>query len=264
MVGGGCADWSSAMTRPGPLSTSMSSISNLRHFTFAKGAVEACVRFAQSRRKERLLFVKCACASMLAVALAFGAVSCSGQRAMTTPRQEASAVAVRLAPVPLDHFAVSAAFDGLPVALEGFSGVARYSVSNTECVPLDTTRAFGGVRLAPRHDVTLAWRRDADGVYRANAYLEALSDEDYFGLGLCDWRFDGLEVRFVAGGSVFVYGLAADDVRMQRARRGHYLVRDIGTQKTERAVFGEAADFYRPDLGAQFVLTLVAHREVVP
>lgn len=202
-------------------------------------------------------------ARWLAAPLTLSAVSCASQ-VMTTPHQEASDVAVRLAPAPVERYAVSAAFDGLPVAIDSFSGVAHFSVSNPECVPLDAARAFGGVRLAPRHDVALAWQRGADGVYRASVDLDALSDEDYFGLGLCRWRFDGLEVGFVAGASSFVHALSGDDVRMQRAHQGHYLVRDIRTQQTGRAVFGEAADFYRPDLGAQFVLTLVAHREVVP
>lgn len=194
---------------------------------------------------------------LLAAALAGAVTSCAGM----TPSPRPDALAVRFAPTPVERYSVTATFDELQDGVDDFSGVARFSVSNPGCVPLDPHRAFGGVRLAPRHAQPLDWRRGADGVYRAGFDLDALQDENYFGLGLCRWRFDGLEVRFVVGGAHFVHAIAANEVSAQRERRGYFLVRDIRVPRGDRAIFGEDVGFYRSDLGAQFVLTLEARQE---
>ncbi len=203
-------------------------------------------------------------ASMLVAASVLAGASCVGNGMAPPAQREVGALAVRRTPAPLERYVISAVFEGLPLAVDSFSGVARFSVANPECAPLDAERAYGGVRLAPRQEVVLEWRRAGDGVYRANAELDAFRDEDYFGLGICRWRFDGIDVSFIAGGSRFVYGFATEDVRAQRARRAYYLVRDLTYRPPERAVFGEAENFYRADLGAQFVLMLDARREDAP
>ena len=200
---------------------------------------------------------------MLVAASALAGASCAGDGTPSSQR-EIGEVAVRHAPAPLERYVMSAVFEGLPLAVDRFSGVARFSVSNPECAPLDTERAYGGVRLALRHEVVLEWRRAGDGVYRANADLDALVDEDYYGLGVCRWRFDGVDVGFTVGASRFVHALGAEDVRGQNVRRGYYLVSDLGEERSERAIFGEAEEFYRADLGAQFLLRLGARRAGVP
>ena len=208
-------------------------------------------------------FAKRCGASMLITALALASVSCVGGGVVSSPRRETGEVAVRRAPAPLERYEISAVFEGLPAAVDSFTGVARFSVSNPECAPLDAGRAYGGVRLAPRHELVLEWRSIGDGAYRANADLDALRDENYFGLGVCRWRFDGVDVRFSVRDAQFVHGIAAQEVRGSRLRRGYYLVRDLAQERPERAIFGEAEDFYRADLGAQFVLMLDARRDVV-
>lgn len=201
---------------------------------------------------------------MLVAASALAGASCVGDEMAPLPRREIGEIVVRRAPAPLERYVISAVFEGLPLAVDRFSGVARFSVSNPECAPLDTERAYGGVRLAPGHEVVLEWRRDGDGVYRANAVLDALRDEDYFGLGVCRWRFDGVDVGFMVGASRFAHALSADDVRGQNVRRGHYLVSDLAEERSERAIFGEAENFHRADLGAQFVLMLGARPDGAP
>lgn len=201
---------------------------------------------------------------MLVAASALANASCVGDRLAPPPRRQIGEIAVRRTPAPLESYVISAAFEALPLAVESFSGVARFSVSNPECAPLDAGRAYGGVRLTPRHEVVLEWRRTGDGVYHAKADLDALRDEDYYGLGVCRWRFDGVEVGFSVGASRFVHALSAEDVRGQNVRRGYYLVSDIGEERSERATFGEAEEFYRAELGARFVLMLGARHDGAP
>lgn len=203
-------------------------------------------------------------ASMLVAALALANASCVGDRLAPPSRRQIGEITVQRTPAPLERYVISAAFEGLPAAVDRFSGVARFSVSNPECAPLDTERAYGGVRLAPRHEVVLEWRRTGDGVYRANADLDALLDEDYFGLGVCRWRFDGVDVGFAVGASRFAHALSADDVRGQNVRRGYYLESDLAEERSERAIFGEAEEFYRAELAARFVLMLGARHDGAP
>ena len=175
---------------------------------------------------------------MLVAASALAGASCVGDEMAPLPRREIGEIVVRRAPAPLERYVISAVFEGLPLAVDRFSGVARFSVSNPECAPLDTERAYGGVRLAPRHEVVLEWRRDGDGVYRANAVLDALRDEDYFGLGVCRWRFDGVDVGFMVGAARFAHALGAEDVRAPQrpVARGPVLVEHRETQHASGSV----------------------------
>lgn len=242
----------------------MSFTSNPRRQAQVLDFTASLARWVGQHRAGGLSSVKRLGAAMLAALLALACAACAGARMASPPRREIVEIAVRRAPAPIERYLISATFDGLPLAVDKFAGVARFSVSNSECAPLDAERAYGGVRLAPRHELALEWRRGGDGVFHANADLDALRDEDYFGLGVCYWRFDGVDVRFSVGGAQFAHGIAAEEVRGSRVRRGYYLVRDLSEAPSERAIFGEAENFYRADLGAQFVLMLDARRGRAP
>ena len=184
--------------------------------------------------------------------------ACQG---LETPARgpETGAPAVRLNAAAQERYQLTARFADAPGPIGALTGVAHYRVTNSDCAPLDASRAVGGVRLAPLHDLPITWRANGEGAYLAQLTADALLDEDYFGLGVCHWTFDGVDVHFASPATAFVGVLRRADIAGGAPKTEHYLVRDYATRPpVGDAVFGEAQDFHAPAMGPHFTLTLSA------
>lgn len=165
-------------------------------------------------------------------------------------------------PAPREGYALLIAFDDLPASITDITATADFQVANPDSVPLDHTRAVGGVRLVPEHRVPLALTRLDDGRYAATVHRDALLDEDYFGLGTSHWALASVSVRFHSPSTRFIGGLPGDALADGTRQVQHYLVRDAAHRPaTMDVVFGEAPGFYQASAGPQFTFTLTARRE---
>lgn len=181
----------------------------------------------------------------------------------TAPAPVAAPV-VKLNPHARDGHVLSFHFDDLPQALTQVTATADFQVANVECVPVDYGKAIGGVRLAPRHSLPLSLNRGDDGRYVAIVHVDALLDEDYYGLGVCRWELTTATVHFHSPSTHFVGGLKAERLIAGGETVQYYLTRDLAHKpRSMDYVYGEtAADFYQPSAGPQFTLVLNAHKEV--
>lgn len=193
--------------------------------------------------------------------------SCQSATAPESRPQAAAQAAVpdvvaKPAPAPRKRHALTLAFADLPGPLAKIEATADFEVDNRDCVPLDTSKAIGGVRLPPQQSVPLALERLDDGRYAFVLHEDALLDEDYFGLGVCHWALRTVSIHFHSAATHFVGGLDADRLRADETVVQHYLARDFAEKPaTMDVVFGETAGFYRPEAGPQFTLTITARRE---
>jgi hypothetical protein len=166
-------------------------------------------------------------------------------------------------PAPKHSYALALRFAGLPAAVTRLSVTANYEVDNLDCVPVDYTKAMGGVRLPPEQRIELTLQRIDDHTYATTVHEDAFLDEDYYGLGVCHWALGTASVHFHSPSTQFVGGISADQLTAEAEVTEHYLVRDF-TQKPAvgDVVFGEdSANFYLASLGPQFKLTISARRE---
>ena len=151
-------------------------------------------------------------------------------------------------------------FAGLPAPLEKIVAFARFEVSNRDCVPVDFSRAPGGVRVLPEFQMDLVLKA-TDSDYTATIYADALADTDMFGLGTCRWRLEGVTVNFKSETTLFVGGLPSEQMRDNVPVVQHYLVKDFFEKpKVGDWVFGEKPDYYLKSLGPQFTLTVTARK----
>ena len=166
-------------------------------------------------------------------------------------------------PAPREAYALQIEFAGLPASVTELTGTADFEVANRDAVPLDHSKALGGVRLPPQHSVPLVFRRIDDTRFAASFQKDALLDEDYFGLGVCEWSLTSVSVHFRSPVTHFVGGFSGDRLHDGVTVVQHYLVRDFSEKPASMdQVFGEeSADFYRPAAGPQFTLTISARRE---
>lgn len=166
-------------------------------------------------------------------------------------------------PAPKHAYALTLRFADLPAAVTRLSVTANYEVDNLDCVPLDYTKALGGIRMPPEQRIELTLQRIDDNTYTTIVREDAFLDEDYYGLGVCHWSLGTASVHFHSPSTQFVGGMSADQLAVEAEVTEHYLVRDFSQKPAVgNVVFGEdKPDFYLASLGPQFRLIITARRE---
>lgn len=116
---------------------------------------------------------------------------------------------IKLNPHPKMRYEITLTIEGAPGPFDAVEGTAGYEVTNGSCVPLTP---FSGATLTPEKDVPMALIRVSDKVYRGELYVDLLTDEDYFGLGLCRWSMPFANFSLRVGNLVFGHPLALNDI----------------------------------------------------
>jgi hypothetical protein len=172
-------------------------------------------------------------------------------------------ITIKTNPAASQPYRLALKFAGLPAAVNDLKGSLDFEVSNRDCVPLDYERAVGGVLLTPQHSLPVEFSRSDDGGYTAMVYADALLNEDYYGLGVCEWSLISASVRFRSPATPFVGGMGGDALIAGTTVTQHYLVSDFEKKPDAMdVVFGEdSATFYQASAGPQFTLTISARKE---
>jgi len=162
---------------------------------------------------------------------------------------------------PRQGYAISLTFAGLPAPLTEISAYARYEVSNRDCVPIDYSRAIGGVKLPPEYHLDLVLQPHENSTFLTQVFTDALADADPYGLGPCKWGLQGVTVAFRSPTTHFLGGVTIDEIRAAIVVAKHYLILDfLEAPKVGERVFGEGPDYYLKALGPHFTLTLAPQR----
>jgi hypothetical protein len=172
-------------------------------------------------------------------------------------------ITVKPNPAPHQRYQLTLTFAGLPAAVNELKGSLDFEVTNRDSVPLDYGRAVGGVLLTPQHSVPVEFTRSDDGAFTAMVNADALLNEDYYGLGVCEWSLISATVRFRSPTTPFVGGMGGDALIAGNTVTQHYLQRDFEHKpEVMDVVFGEdSATFYQTSAGPQFTLTISARKE---
>lgn len=118
-------------------------------------------------------------------------------------------------PRPQEQYELVMTVRNAPRAFQQVSGHAQFDIPSEDdaCLPLDQTRALGGVRNRPSKELPVEFRRVSDSEYRAVFFADALLDEDYYGLGVCHWQLTAVGVNLTAPPAVFSTETWGDAIR---------------------------------------------------
>jgi hypothetical protein len=97
-------------------------------------------------------------------------------------------VDVKLNPNPRMRYEITMTIDHAPGPFERIEGSVDYKVTNEHCVPMT---GFEGVTIAPEKRLPVDFRKVGDNVYKGDVLVDALQDEDYYGMGVCHWTLVG-------------------------------------------------------------------------
>jgi len=169
---------------------------------------------------------------------------------------------IKLNPHPKMRYEITLTIEDAPGPFDAVEGSAGYEVANGDCVPLTP---FSGATLTPNKNVPIALTRVSDKVYKSELYVDLLTDEDYFGQGLCRWSMPFADFDLQVGNLAFAHSIALEDVLAGKSVTRYfnnisYVSEDAKSPKSDhpRISIGNAnrADFKDPK--NTFSMTLTA------
>lgn len=121
------------------------------------------------------------------------AVAASMALAACTPVQEEK-ISHNLNKNPKQAYTVTMTIVDAPGPYEVSRSSLQYDISNRQCLP--PIRNFAGVQTEPRStSIPFPFTKVSDGRYVGTIYLDAMSEEDLYGRGICRWELAGIFVR---------------------------------------------------------------------
>lgn len=111
-----------------------------------------------------------------------------------------------------------------PFALvEGFM---QFDVSTRECLP-PSSENDGHLWPVPTETIPFVWTRVSDTEYTGLVYIDGMVDEDYFGRGVCRWKFmqarAALKATGEKGETRFVPNIYQEKLEAQQAETTYLL-----------------------------------------
>jgi hypothetical protein len=177
----------------------------------------------------------------------------------TNDKQSGVDTTIKLNSSPSHSNIVNIDFKNHPGPLSEVEAIAHYKVGDG-CTP---PQPLSGAVLPPEHSLPLAVKRVHGDSYQATFYLDALHNDDYFGLGICHWALQNLTVTFKSPATQFLasFSNSTDSILSNTEQVNHYLVADYFKKPSiGNVVFGERKSFYLPKLGRQFQVVLSAKK----
>ena len=96
----------------------------------------------------------------------------------------------RLNPNPKRAYLITMRIEGAPGPFAVLEGVAHYEVENLEC---GRYLKFAGTFPGMGSSETFEMSRISETEYQGTVYADLILDEDYFGRGVCRWKFIGMD-----------------------------------------------------------------------
>lgn len=174
----------------------------------------------------------------------------------------------KLNPAPRQAYEFVLKIDDAPGPFAMVKGSAQYDVINEqECGRIVPATARAG-RITSKEEVKL--QKVSDNEYRGTVYLDLMQDEDYYGRGVCQWKFSGagatLKATGADGETRFLSFIEPDRFVKGETETQHYA--DMGYPREsmdDYADYGEdAPEGYKPELREKLFSVTLAAKKMQP
>lgn len=138
---------------------------------------------------------------------------------------------VQINPNPVSQYRARIAFDKLPRPFDAVDALASYEIDDESCLPRNK---FSGARRAPPGAISIPVEKISDREVTVKFAKDELVDEDYYGLGICRWKFVGIVVRFRVNQLTFSTTTYSDDLADGHITKGYFPLRAF--EKSEYSI----------------------------
>ncbi|MCZ2498389.1 hypothetical protein GN316_16635 [Xylophilus sp. Kf1] len=116
---------------------------------------------------------------------------------------------IKVNPNPKMRYAITLTIEESPGPFDSVNGSAGYEVTNGACVPLTK---FSGATVIPNKNVPMSLTSVGATAYKGDVFVDLLTDEDYFGQGLCRWSMRFVDFDLQIGNLAFAHSISLEDV----------------------------------------------------
>ncbi|WP_431123630.1 hypothetical protein [Variovorax paradoxus] len=143
---------------------------------------------------------------------------------------------IKLNPHPKMRYEITLTIEDAPGPFESVTGYANFE-TDTNCVPeAPITAANYGAKYPLGHSVPVVLRALSANIYQGTMYMDWPEDEDYYGLGVCRWRFSSFSAVMKAGEVSFGASMWDRDVVAQQSKTEYFAKRAYGDNSTPSTV----------------------------
>jgi hypothetical protein len=165
-------------------------------------------------------------------------------------------------PHPVKRYEITMTIDGAPGPFELIEGHMQFVISNPLCAPQDLV---SGARPTPIERPPITLTRVNDRLYKGTIYLDLLQDEDYYGLGVCQWKMVASIMSLQAHDVSMGADISYDDIVAQRTVT-QYMAKELyhgSAVKDLNVGAGPISDYIAKNRDKFFSITIKA-RENAP
>jgi len=125
---------------------------------------------------------------------------------------------IKLNPHPKMRYELTLIVHDAPGPFESVTAYANYE-TETNCVPeAPITAGNYGSKYPVGHSVPVAFHAVGASTYQGTIYMDLLQDEDYYGLGVCRWRFKSFSVPMKAGDVTFGPAITVGEIASRQPK----------------------------------------------
>lgn len=172
-------------------------------------------------------------------------------------------------PNPTQAYLITMRIEGAPGPFASIKGFAQYDIVGEECLPVRDR--FSGAQTTSSTAVRpVEFARLSEGTYTATIYADGMQDADYFGRGICRWKFTLVRAELKATGAkeetAFLPGMWADAVLAQKAETRYFWNGRYPRSNIEDfPEFGQSSqDRFKPELRDDLFAVTLSAKEVTP
>jgi hypothetical protein len=122
----------------------------------------------------------------------------------------AGSVKVKLNPHSQQRYELTFTVHDAPGSFDSVTGEITYEVWNEGCVPTDSIS--GAHSKTPGFSMSFPLTKLSDNVYRGEVDLDLPVNEDYFGLGVCQWKANSAGIDLKSRDVNFVASIMKDEI----------------------------------------------------
>lgn len=104
---------------------------------------------------------------------------------------------VRINTAPHERLRLDISVAGQSALVEGMRGAFYYNIENKSCMPLDYSKALGGIYPSFTQMRPFVVAPAGVNGYEAILYRDMYESSDYYGLGVCRWELTGINIYII-------------------------------------------------------------------
>jgi hypothetical protein len=140
------------------------------------------------------------------------------------PDSQRETIEFKQNPSPKRAYRIEMEIENAPGPFAVVQGAAQYDVTNEEECGVFSAMA-GGYNREVNH-VALQWERLSDTTYATTVYADLMLEENYFGRGVCTWKFTHANASLGATGAkaetMFQPDISAEEVRLSQVVKWYF------------------------------------------